>query len=143
MNKLTIKIPGETDYLSSIRNFVNSYCLKLGISADVIGDIEFAVDEGVTNIIKHAYDEDPDLPDENRVIELEIEQQNDEIVVILKDHAGPYNPVNASLPDLNAHVASRKTHGLGVFAMKKFMDRMEHRYISGFGNEVRLYKKIV
>jgi len=116
--------------------------MQLGLSEEITSDVEFAVDEGVTNIIKHAYDEDPDIPDENRIIEVEMQFQDDELEVILRDRARPYNPINAPLPDLTAHLSKRKTHGLGVFAMKKFMDRMEHSYITGFGNEVHLFKKI-
>lgn len=140
MSKLILKIPGETNYLAKIRQFVIAYAESIGFQGKIIGEIQFAVDEAATNIIKHAYDEDPDLPEDKRVIEVEVNEFERGLEITLKDRAKPFNPKNYPLPDLDKHVATRKTHGLGVFAMKKFMDEIDHYYEQGVGNVVTMRK---
>lgn len=140
MSKLTLRIRGETNYLSKLRAFVNDLAEKAGFDSSALGDIEFAVDEAATNIIRHAYDEDPDIPDERRIIEVEVNEIEKGIEIVLKDRAKPFNPENVPSPDLSKHVQSFKTSGLGVFAMKVSMDEISHRYLQGVGNEITMKK---
>ncbi len=143
MDKLILKVPGETDYLAEIREFVTGFAREAGFSEEVLGEIEFAVDEAATNIVRHAYGEDPDIPEEKRIIEIEIDKVPDGIRIALQDRAKPFNPVNVPLPDMEQHLVQFKTHGLGVFAMKNFMDSLEHEYVPGVGNRITLIKKFV
>lgn len=140
MAKLILKIPGETSYLSRIREFVLDFAKTLGFDEEGLGDIEMSVDEAATNIIRHGYDEDPDLPDENKVIEIEITKIDNGIEIAIQDRGKPYNPKNAPIPNLEKHFEQMKTHGLGIFAMKQFMDELEHNYISGKGNLITMRK---
>jgi anti-sigma regulatory factor (Ser/Thr protein kinase) len=140
MNKLVLKIPGETNFLSKIREFALSFAEKMGFDEGALGDIEMAVDEWATNIIRHSYGEDPEFPSEKRIIEVEVNKLENGIEIVFQDRGKPYNPKNTPLPDLRKHVEERKTHGLGVFAMKQFMDELDYQYVSGVGNRIVLRK---
>ena len=142
MKKLTLRLPGETDYLARLREFTLDYARELGFDETVLGEIEMSVDEAATNVIRHAYGEDPDLPDEKRRIEIELSSDEKQFIVLIRDFGRPYNPVNAPLPDLEKHFEERKTHGLGVFAMRTFMDNMEHHYSERSGNELMMRKNL-
>jgi serine/threonine-protein kinase RsbW len=113
MDKLILCIPGETDHLDKIREFVTEFSREAGFPDGTLGEIEFAVDEAATNIVKHAYGEDPDIPEENRIIEIEMRKIDGGIQVVLRDRAKPFNPKNVPLPDMESHLAQKKTHGLG------------------------------
>lgn len=142
MDKLVLKVPGDTGRLEKIRGFVAEFAREAGCTPGIVGEIEFAVDEAATNIVKHAYGEDPEIPEERRIIEIEIGKVPEGIRITLCDRAKPFNPENVPLPDLDSHLAGHKTHGLGVFAMKSFMDSMEHSYIPGVGNRIVLTKRV-
>ncbi len=142
MKKLTLRLPGETDYLARLREFTTDYARELGFDETALGEIEMSVDEAATNVIRHAYGEDPDLPDEKRRIEIELSFDEENFIVLIRDFGRPYNPVNAPIPDLKKHIEERKTHGLGVFAMRSFMDSLEHKYSEHFGNELIMRKAL-
>ena len=52
---LALVVPGETDYLHLIRDFVCAVARKMGFPDQRVGEIEIAVDEACANIIEHAY----------------------------------------------------------------------------------------
>jgi len=141
MNKI-LCVPGDSSSLEKVRNFVIEFAKEVGFKGDDLGSIELAVDEGVTNIIRHAYDEDPDIPEDKKVVEIELIKIDSGMEIRLRDNARPFNPRNVPLPDIEKHVRDGKTHGLGVFAMKIFMDEIEHNYYEGRGNEIILRKFI-
>ncbi len=140
MKKLKLALPGETDYLQQIRNFINGHTSHLGFSEQDRAEIEMAVDEAATNIIRHGYQEDPDISPEKRTIELEVLPLDQGIQISLRDHGKNFDPTLQKVPDLEQHIKNRKTSGLGVFAMSSFMDSLEHHYIEGVGNEIIMKK---
>jgi len=135
-----LRIAGKTESLARIREFVLTFARELGFSEDKLGEIEMAVDEAATNIIRHSYNEDSEIPEDRRVIEVEVKKLDNGIELQVSDFGKPFNPVGVPLPDLERHVESKKTHGLGVFSMKVFMDEMEHQYLPGVGNIITMRK---
>lgn len=140
MEKLVLKIPGETDYLSRIREFVKDYAAECGFSEEEKGDIEISADEAATNIVKHAYGDDPDINGNDRIIEVEIGAIDNGMEIRFRDRGKPFDPSAYPTPDIARHIAEKKTHGLGIFAMKIFMDEIDYRYIDGVGNQITMRK---
>lgn len=140
MEKLVLKIPGETDYLSRIREFVVDYARECGFSGEETGDIEISADEAATNIVRHAYGDDPAVPEKNRIIEVEIGALKNGMEIVFRDRGKPFDPKKYPMPDLARHIAQKKTHGLGIFAMKVFMDEIDYKYIDGVGNQITMRK---
>ncbi|NPV02761.1 MAG: ATP-binding protein [Brevinematales bacterium] len=137
---MTLRIAGVTDSLSRIREFVLSFAKEQGFSDDKLGEIEMAVDEAATNVIRHSYAEDPEIPDNNRVLEIEVKGIEKGLEVAVSDFGKAFNPVGVPLPDLEKHATSLKTHGLGIFSMKVFMDEMTHEFVPGIGNKIIMRK---
>jgi serine/threonine-protein kinase RsbW len=52
------KISASTQNLSDVREFVATHAKNHGFTSRQIADVQLAVDEACTNIIKHAYDYD-------------------------------------------------------------------------------------
>ncbi len=140
MKKLKLTLPGQTDYLQEIRTFSINYARTLGFKEEELSQIEMAVDEAATNIIRHAYQEDPGLPDSRKFIEIELRKIDQGMEIILRDQGRPYDPTQRPMPDIDKHVKEGRTTGLGVFTMKTFMDNLEYHYIQGTGNEIIMTK---
>ena len=94
-----------------------------------------AVDEACTNIIKHAYQYATD-----QEIEVSVFPNHDSFEISIYDSGRSFDPAEIREPDLKEHIGHRKRGGLGVYLMKKLMDKVEYNFHKGKRNEVRLIK---
>ena len=131
----TKRILSRTDHLLEVRDFVGEAARAFGFSEEDTANIVLAVDEACTNIIKHAYQYAAD-----KEIEVTIYQEKGSFEVRIFDSGRPFDPSKIRQPDLKKHLGHRKRGGLGVYLMKKLMDRVEYNFHRGKRNEVRLIK---
>lgn len=100
--------------------------------------LEMAVGEACTNIVEHAYASKP-LKFE---IEIAIACYGDRLEVVIQD----FSTIDFAFGENQAHddidgwMASGKRRGLGIFIIQSFVDKVEHRYVNGTGNELKLIK---
>ena len=53
-------------------------------------------------------------------------QRNGVITLIFRDNGKPYNPLEQAQPDVEAALEERTIGGLGIFIVKKTMDRVTY-----------------
>ncbi len=135
-NKRKLKIPADESYLSEVRDFVTEIARSVGFDTKDISSIKLAVDEGCTNIIRHAY---RDV--EKGVIEVLAVVKQKALSIVLIDHGKGFDFKKASDPNLQTYMKIGKKGGLGIFLMKKLMDEVEY-HITNRGNELWLTKRI-
>ena len=63
------------------------------------------------------------------------------ITVSFIDGGMPFNPLEIADPDVSLSAEERGIGGLGIFMVKKTMDRMEYSYENGF-NILIIHKHI-
>lgn len=129
------KILSRTDNLLEVREFISEEARAYGFSEEDAGNIVLAVDEACTNIIKHAYQYATD-----KEIEVSIFQNKRSFEIRIFDSGKSFNPSEIRQPDLKEHIGHRKRGGLGVYLIKKLMDKVEYSFHQGKRNEVRLIK---
>ena len=78
-----------------------------------------------------------DSPD----IEVEILEFDNRIEITILDYSTINFPVD-EMPGvaLDDYIATQRRRGLGLYIIRNFVDRVEHRFICGQGNELRLVK---
>ena len=130
-------ILSRTDNLLVIREFVSEEARAFGFSDEDAANIILAVDEACTNIIKHAYQYATD-----KEIEVTVLRKNRSFEIRIFDTGRSFDPTTIRQPDLKEHIGHRKRGGLGVYLMKKLMDRVEYDFHKGKRNEVRLIKNL-
>jgi len=130
-------ILSRTDNLLVIREFVSEEARAFGFSDEDAANIILAVDEACTNIIKHAYQYATD-----KEIEVTVLRKNRCFEIRIFDTGRSFDPTTIRQPDLKEHIGHRKRGGLGVYLMKKLMDRVEYDFHKGKRNEVRLIKNL-
>lgn len=135
---LRLVVPGSVDYLDRIRVFVEQAADGYGFDETVVDEIVLALDEAVANVVEHAY-QDSSLPPAAQTIELEIRASKDSLQFYLRDHGHPFDPRTMREPDLETHLASGKKDGLGIYLMRRLMDRISWRHLAD-GNELILEK---
>ncbi len=130
-----LKISSRTENLSLIREFIQSAAEQVGIKPGIAEDVMLAVDEACTNIIKHAYQSQP----EGEIL-LKLKYSNYKLTIIIIDYGKSFHPENVPDPDLQKYYRQHRVGGLGMYLMKTLMDEVKYNSIPGKCNEVYLTK---
>ena len=132
-----LRLPGTPAALPRIRALVVEAAQNLGFDEENIAKIEMAVGEACTNIIEHAYQTQP-LRDQ---IEVVVETFPDRLEITLLDYSTVNFPVDET-PGiaLDEYLDTHRKRGLGLYIIRTFVDHIEHRFICGQGNRLRMVK---
>ncbi|HEY6952672.1 MAG TPA: ATP-binding protein [Bacteroidota bacterium] len=133
--KISKTVLSRTDNLLEVREFVSDAARQFGFNDEDIANIVLAVDEACTNIIKHAYQY---APDEH--IDIAILRNNGAFEIRIRDTGRNFDPESLRAPDLKRNLTHHRRGGLGVYLMKKLMDKVEYNFAPGHSNEVSLTK---
>jgi anti-anti-sigma factor len=112
--------PARLDQLCSIAEFITTAARQRHMGERDVFAVQMAVDEAVTNIMTHGY---ADQPDGN--LHLACWQEGDDLVIEIRDRGRPFDPDEVPEPDLHTPLEDRQEGGLGIFLMRRMMDRVE------------------
>ena len=132
-------VPNDTQYLATIREEVTKVVEKSAFKDRERKLIIVAVDEAVTNIMEHAYDND--LEGELDV-ELILEYDATRFEVIIRDSGKVFDPRQLEVPDVAQHVKDGQKHGLGIFLIRQIMDEIKYNFVQGVRNELQMIKYV-
>jgi serine/threonine-protein kinase RsbW len=132
----TLVVNASTGRLAEVRQFIAEKAEDFGFDEKQVSDIRLAVDEACTNIIKHAYQYD-----ENQNVEIKIGLEDDKLWVSLIDTGAAFNPNKYSKPDLKRQMREKKRGGVGVYLIRKLMDKVEYLKKDDY-NMIRMFKNL-
>lgn len=112
--------PARLDQLQAIGDFVAAAGQKMELDERTLYAVQTAVDEAATNIILHGYGREGAGP-----IHITCRQEGDDFIVEMRDYGRPFDPSRVPEPDLHAPLEKRREGGLGLFLMRRMMDRVE------------------
>jgi serine/threonine-protein kinase RsbW len=131
----TRSFPGQFDSLATIGEFVTLAAEDAGLDERAAYAVQMAVDEACSNIIEHAYG------GEGRgSIECTCRVDDDGLTVILRDYGCTFDPTKVPDPDLQADLAERTGGGLGIFFMRRLMDKVQFESTPDSGNLLTMVK---
>ena len=133
-----LRIPSQTDNLEIIREFVSRVASKVGFGVNDVEKIELAVDEACTNVIKHAYDKNPDKP-----IDIIIKIDFNKFTIVITDHGKGFDPKKLKIPNMQEYLAELRVGGLGIYLMRSLMDEVNYDIKPGVRNKVTMVKYLV
>jgi serine/threonine-protein kinase RsbW len=133
---VTRSFPGRYESLASIGDFIRGIAHKAGLNNFAAYTVEMAVDEACSNIIEHAYG----IEDKGKIT-CTCKVNTEGLTIILEDYGHPFNPDLVGDPDVNGKLEDRPSHGLGLFFIRQWMDRVEFEFKKGNGNRLTLFKK--
>ncbi len=129
--RIALRVPRDTYYLSLIRHAVVDLARRVGFEAAATAEIEMAVDEACSNAVRHA---------EGDAVSIEAVADASGIAVTVHYGGEPFAFERCGAPDLEAYLAERQPGGLGVYIIRRFMDEVEYRHRPDCGNELRMRK---
>ena len=122
--------------LGQIRQYVRETAVSFCGESAAIDELVTAMNEAVSNIIRHGYKHEPGN------IEVTIACSGDIVQVMLRDHGLHFDPTQAASPDTTLPLAERPFGGLGVHMMREFCDGLIYRRTENDENELTLLKRV-
>ena len=135
--KYSLNVDSRFERLAEIADFVADAACACGLNNAQTYDVKMAVDEACTNVIEHAYRGKPD-----GTLDIVCERRGKEFVVTIQDYGAQFDPREIKLPKTSDPLSKRSIGGLGLFFMRKLMDRVEFDFAPGRGNRLTMAKKI-
>lgn len=122
--------------LAPIADYAMQSARELGFDNKALYAIELALDEACSNVIDHGYEGEG-----KGSIDIEISTENSEFILKIEDTGKAFDSDCIPSPDLTSPLDFRCERGLGVFTMRKLMDRVEFSRSKG-KNCLLLVKKL-
>lgn len=129
MNKsISLRLPNDLRFIPPTNQFIADYARILGFSQIAISQIEMASEEGISNVIKHAFQEN-----EEAHFDIHLEKNATGLVVRICDQGLPFDPDTI---DFNQDTLE----GFGSFVMSKMVDKIQYLNHGKAGKELSLTK---
>ncbi len=113
-----LEIKNDLDELASVRSFVRNFCETVPVNrfgAKPMDNLEIAITEVVTNIIRHAY-----KSQKGRKIVIEAESYAEKLVLMVYDWGCGFDPEKVPPPEFDGS----KHGGFGVFIIRESVDEV-------------------
>lgn len=134
--RIELRIANSLDELRRVDESLETFLAGCGVHGKTAFHIRLAVDELVTNVITHGYDDQS--PHE---ILLTLELTPGTARMSLEDDGRPFDPLSRPEPDVHAPLECRPVGGLGIHFVRATMDGVEYQRTDG-KNILRMIKKI-
>ncbi len=135
VREINAEYPAEDKSLPAIQNLVRETCINAGLSRKDVNAVILAIEEGVTNIIRHAY------LYEKGVVRIRIVVFGKRIVFSLIDNGRSFKPEKDTKLDVKKLAETGRKGGLGFYMINKIMDSVEYITAPGY-NELRMTRMI-
>ena len=123
-----ITVNASPDRVGQVTDFVNQLLAELDYQERIRVEVDVAVDELFSNIVRYAYR----LENGTVTVRLKTEDNPLSIVIMFIDHGIPFNPLEEKRPDTTVLPAGKRPiGGLGLFMVRKIMDQIEYHFENG------------
>jgi anti-sigma regulatory factor (Ser/Thr protein kinase) len=121
LNK-SLFIGNQINELTRVAFFLEEIGEEWGLPMSLILSLNLVLEEALTNIISYGYD---DI--EEHSIEIIFTKTRNEFIICIADDGHEYDPTSKSDPDITLSAEDRPIGGLGIFLIKKIMEKVEYQ----------------
>ncbi len=132
--RLSLTLHNDLDEIARLHLAVERFGIDHRVTVETIDDINIALDELVTNVIRYAHNDGA-----RHEIGVVLALETGRIAIEIADDGGPFNPLDRKTPDTGAALEDRPIGGLGIHFVRELMDEVTYRR-DGHLNIVRLVK---
>ena len=115
----------ELEQLDDVLAFLEDALEQLECPMKCSMQIPLAIEEAFVNVANYAY------PQAKGEAELSVEGDGTSVKIVLTDSGIPFDPLAKEDPDITLSADKRKIGGLGIFMVKKIMDKVAYAYTDG------------
>ncbi len=122
MNKISkeLKVYASLDNLDTVMQLVEGALEEAECPMKTIMQIAVCVEEVFVNVASYAYG------DKQGYCTLVVEIQDNNAKITVMDNGLPFNPLEKEEPDITLSAEERQIGGLGIFMVKKSMDKVSY-----------------
>jgi anti-sigma regulatory factor (Ser/Thr protein kinase) len=136
-NEIEIHIHAQPEFLCVVRSAVRKAAEITGLDEQEVDRITLAMEEALTNAIKHSYGGPCSKPIVIKVRKLDPQEKDcPGLEIIVRDYGKQVDPATIKSRNLN----QIKPGGLGVHIIHSFMDETEYTCPTEGGMQVRMVK---
>ena len=132
----SIILTNDIAEVSRLATFIEEVGEAFSLTPDVIFNLNLVIEEAVVNIIHYAYPKE-----EHQYIYLSAHVHEGSIVFVLTDTGKEFDPTLAPEADITLSADEREIGGLGIFLIRRIMQRVEYHRIDG-NNILTMVKSI-
>lgn len=118
---LTLHFSNSAEEAPRIARRVEYFLHDQQIPDTIINKILLCVDELITNIIAHAYNDK-----EEHAVLLECRINENDVELELRDDGVPFDPTTQTRPNTKLNLESRDIGGLGIHLVMTLMDKVQY-----------------
>lgn len=122
-SELTIAALNRTDDIRRARSEIEEFSQRQGLANSVRLALDLSLEEWLSNILKYAYS---DAREHEILIKCQI--SNQDVRLSIEDDGRPFDPLKHTPPDISIPLEDRIPGGLGIFMIRKSMDKVEYQY---------------
>jgi anti-sigma regulatory factor (Ser/Thr protein kinase) len=130
----TFEIKNDIEALERLTTNILELCHNHVMAEDSCYDIRLALEEAVSNTIKYGYE---DL--QVHLIHVRAGIGDEEFFLEIEDDGKAFDPLESPDPNFELPVTEKPIGGLGIYLLRRIMDRVEYRR-SGAKNILRMTK---
>lgn len=128
---MTKLFTADFSQFSHMISYIREGLTALGCDTATLDRVHVICDEFITNIIKHAYDDEPgasrNIDGNTKPLQIACRKEEDHVFVELTDWGYPFNPLEYS-----GHPSGKRTHGgLGIGIAGNLADSIVYRRTNG------------
>jgi sigma-B regulation protein RsbU (phosphoserine phosphatase) len=120
--ELEIKLKNKVSELERFNQTLTEFCRRHGLAANVVHDLNLALEEILANIISYGYTDSRE-----HEIRVRLSVQPGEVKAEVEDDGQPFNPLEAPEPDTTKPLEERTIGGLGIHLVRTLMDGLEYK----------------
>ncbi len=118
-----IQVVPALDSILRVCEFLERVLKEQGTPMKVVTQMKIAADEIISNIARYSG---------AAAVQVDCEMMDGRTVIRFMDDGNPYDPTVQKEPDIGLSAEEREPGGLGIFIVKKSMDRMSYEYADGW-----------
>jgi len=124
MRRAVVSITRAEGAVEEVQASLDGLAAHHAVPPDALCDMQIALDEALTNILTHGFDDG-----EPHRIEVTLAIEPTTIRAEIEDDCAAFDPLSATAPDLTASLKDRRVGGLGVHFMRRLMSEVSYSRI--------------
>ena len=122
MNCKTLLVKNQMLELNRVVAYLDELGEEWELSVPLVFSLNLVVEEALTNIILYGFDDQLE-----HTIEIDFKNDLDQLNITFIDDGIAYDPTLKEDPDISLSTEDRQIGGLGIFLIKKIMDKVEYK----------------
>ena len=123
---LSLTLRNDVSEISRLVDRIDAFGVEAGLPPDVTFRLTLSLDEIVSNVIRHGFDDDA----EHQIL-VTLVVADGHVTATVVDDGSAFDPREAPLPDLDAPLEKRQAGGLGMHLVRETMDEIDYRREDG------------